>query len=85
MSLSKSIQKLLNKLTASYKGFMVGDTIKNINTKCLHYGSVGKVVKIESLPNNSGYLIHYKVENFGNTYKNGDVLVKTEDQLEKVL
>jgi len=84
MSLSRSIQKLLNKITASYKGLMVGDTVKNINRKCLHYGSTGKIVKIESLPNNSGYLIHYKVENSGNTYSNGDILTKTEDQLEKI-
>jgi len=81
MSLSRSIQKLLNKITASYKGFMVGDTVKNINTKCLHYGSTGKIVKIESLPNNSGYLIHYRVDNSGNNFKQGDILSKTEDQL----
>jgi hypothetical protein len=45
---------------------------------------MGTVVKVEALKNNSGYLIHYKVNNSGSTYKPGDILSKTEDQLEKV-
>ena len=48
----------------------------------MHYGSMGRVVRIENLPNNSGYLIHYEAENSGLNYKPGDVLAKTEDQLE---
>ncbi len=69
---------------SSYKGFSIGDTVKNVNNSCMHYGSMGTVVKVESLKNNSGYLIHYKVNNSGSTYKPGDILSKTEDQLEKV-
>jgi hypothetical protein len=82
MSLSQAIDKVFKMLKASYKGFKIGDTVKNTNRSCMHYGSIGKVTKIESLPNNSGFLIHYKVTNSGLNYKPGDVLTKTEDQLE---
>ena len=47
----------------------------------MHYGSMGEVVRIEELGNNSGYVIHYKVANNGPTFSPGDVLSKTEDQL----
>jgi hypothetical protein len=50
----------------------------------MHYGSVGVVTMIEALPENSGYLIHYTVENDGPSYGPGTVLKKTEDQLEKL-
>ncbi len=82
MSVEKALIKLLKFVKASYKGFKIGDLVKNTNSKCMHYGSMGRVVRIENLPNNSGYLIHYKAENSGLNYKPGDVLAKTEDQLE---
>jgi len=81
MSLKDSINKLVKLVSASYKGFKVGDIVVNTNTKCMHFGSIGEVVKIESLPSNAGYLIHYKVTNNGPTFKPGDTLAKTEDQL----
>lgn len=85
MSMRKAIDKVLKLTMASYKGLKVGDYVKNINEQCVHYKSYGKVVKIESLANASGFLIHYKVENSGATYKPGDILTKTEDQLEKAI
>lgn len=83
MSLEARIQKLLNVSTGSYKGFKVGDKVRNINKRCMHYGSIGRVTKIEAIPNNSGFLIYYSVENQGSTYRPGTILSKTEDQLEK--
>ena len=87
-TIQDTIKKFLNNKStaqkASYKGFTVGDKVKNTNNKCMHYGSIGNVVKIEELPNNSGFLIHYKVLNNGSTFKVGDVLAKTEDQLTKI-
>ena len=81
MSLRKALDKLLSVAAASYKGFKIGDIVVNTNTKCMHFGSMGEVIKVEALPSNSGYLIHYKVTNAGPTFKPGDVLTKTEDQL----
>lgn len=82
MSLKKAIDKVFKTLKASYKGFKVGSVVKNTNKSCMHYGSIGDVTDIKSLPNNSGFLVYYKVRNKGLNYKPGDVLTKTEDQLE---
>jgi len=81
MSLKQALNKLLKHTKSSYKGFKVGDIVVNTNTKCMHYGSMGEVLKIEELPNNSGYLVHYHVTNSGANFKPGDILTKTEDQL----
>ena len=81
MSMRKVLNKLIAMTKASYKGFKIGDMVVNTNKACMHYGSVGEVVKIENLPENSGYLIHYKVINNGGTFSQGDILKKTEDQL----
>jgi len=59
----------------------VGDNIQNNNPSCKHYESIGKVVSIQSLKNNSGKTITYKVENDGTTYCKGQLLTKTMDQL----
>jgi hypothetical protein len=60
-------------------GILVGDTVRNINPSCQHYRSVGKVVGVDLDGN-----ISYKVNNQGATYKPGDVLVKSAEQLLKV-
>lgn len=70
---------------SSYSGISAGDMVENTNTSCIHYGSKGKVLKVEALPNDTGYVIHYQVTNQGNTYSPGDILTKTEDQLGKLL
>ena len=63
--------------------FGIGDIIKNKNTACPHHGSIGIVQKIMQLgADNPGKVVKYRVVNSGPTYKPGDVLSKTIDQLE---
>tara|TARA_Y100000589_G_C27056129_1_gene589384 strand:+ start:572 stop:850 length:279 start_codon:yes stop_codon:yes gene_type:complete len=59
----------------------VGDSVLNDNKKCKHYKSEGKVLEIISLDGDMGKVIKYRVSNDGNTYKKGDILIKTMDQL----
>ena len=59
----------------------LGDIVKNKNKSCPHYGSMGVVSKILDLPDMIGKLVTYRVTNNGPTYKAGDVLTKTGDQL----
>jgi hypothetical protein len=80
----RALQIAMGMEVTSYKGINVGDRVKDINQQCMHFGSIGVVTEIEPLPNNSGYLIHYTVENDGPSYGPGTVLTKTEDQLEKI-
>ena len=60
-----------------------GAMVKNVNPSCDHYGSEGIVQSVEELPNKMGKVVKYKVTNDGATYKVGDVLTKTKDQLRK--
>lgn len=60
-----------------------GTMVKNVNPSCNHYGSEGIVESVETLPNQMGKVVKYRVTNDGPTYKKGDVLVKTKDQLMK--
>ena len=64
--------------------FGTGDIVKNKNPKCKHFGSMGIVDKIMDLPNMIGKVAVYTVTNNGDTYKTGDKLTKTVDQLEKI-
>ena len=64
--------------------FGVGDIVKNKNQSCPHHGSMGVVKKLMDLPNNMGTVVLYTVTNDGLTYKSGDVLTKTMDQLEPI-
>ena len=63
--------------------FGTGDIVTNKNKSCAHYGSKGIVQKIMDLPNGMGQVASYRVTNNGNTFKVGDMLTKTLDQLEK--
>lgn len=58
-----------------------GSMVRNINPSCDHYGSEGIVESVEQLPNRMGKVVKYKVTNDGPTYKKGDILTKTKDQL----
>jgi hypothetical protein len=58
-----------------------GSMVRNINPSCDHYGSEGVVESVEELPNRMGKVVKYKVTNDGPTYKKGDILTKTKDQL----
>lgn len=60
-----------------------GSMVKNVNPSCEHYGSEGIVQSVEDLPNKMGKVVKYKVTNEGPTYKVGDILTKTKDQLRK--
>ena len=64
--------------------FGVGDIVKNKNTSCPHHGSMGVVKKIMELPNDMGTVAIYTVMNSGSTYRPGDSLTKTVDQLEPI-
>ena len=70
--------------TESSTIFKVGDKIKNINAQCKHYGSEGIVKEIRDLPDDMGYAVVYECTNEGPTWKKGDMLGKTEIQLEKI-
>ena len=50
----------------------------------MHYGSMGIVQKIMDLPNDMGQVVKYSVTNSGDTYKAGDTLMKTMDQLSAI-
>ena len=63
--------------------FMVGQKVRNVNKNCNHYGSEGIVKEIKDLPNQMGKVISYEVINEGPTYKKGEVLTKTVDQLSR--
>jgi hypothetical protein len=58
-----------------------GDMVRNINEACMHYGSEGIVENIEELPDHMGQVVVYKTTNAGPTWKEGDKLKKTENQL----
>jgi hypothetical protein len=64
--------------------FKVGDKVKNVNAKCKHYGSEGIVKEIRDLPDDMGYAVVYECTNEGSNWKKGDMLGKTEVQLQKI-
>ena len=64
--------------------FKVGDKVKNVNAQCKHYGSEGIVKEIRDLPDDMGYAVVYECTNDGATWKKGDMLGKTEVQLQKI-
>jgi hypothetical protein len=59
----------------------VGADVVNVNTSCKHYGSEGEVLAISELPGDAGKTIVYRVTNSGTTFRPGDELEKTLDQL----
>jgi len=68
----------------AYSMFNVGDKVRNINAMCKHYGSEGTVKEIRQLPEDMGNGIVYECSNNGSTWKVGDMLGKTEIQLQKI-
>jgi len=71
-------EELLTKAACQIKA---GDRVRNTNTACMHYGSEGIVVEVEPMPDDADYVIAYTTENDGPTWKSGEVLRKTNDQL----
>ena len=70
-------------IKASHYTFGVGDIVKNKNTSCPHHGSMGVVKKLMKL-GDMGTVAVYTVMNSGSTYRPGDTLTKTIDQLEPI-
>jgi hypothetical protein len=62
-----------------------GDFVENINPSCQHFGSMGKVLTINDLPDEAGKTATYFVVNSGKTFDEGDILEKTLDQLAPLL
>ena len=83
------ITKLLKRLNISLNETFVshshepeiGDSVKNNNQGCIHYGSEGVIDYIDDLSDDRGKTITYTVTNNGKNYTNGDTLTKTMDQL----
>jgi len=77
--------KKLNLVEGHERGytFGVGDIVKNKNTSCPHHGSMGVVKKLMKL-GDMGTVAVYTVMNSGSTYRPGDTLTKTIDQLEPI-
>ena len=66
-----------------------GDRVTNCNKECEHFGSTGVVKRIIKLldPNSKneiGNEVEYECDCDGRTWKNGQLLKKTEIQLKKI-
>ena len=83
-SKSKDYSELYKKVRGEYGGpLKVGDKVKNINKECTHYGSEGVIKKFNKIPGDKGVTIAYECTNEGSSWKAGDVLDKTPEQLKK--
>jgi hypothetical protein len=78
-------EKQVVKSTKSYMEnqdrFAIGDSVEDINTSCVHYGSQGIVEDLENLPNDMGQVVVYKTTNMGPTWNKDQILKKTPSQL----
>jgi len=77
-------QEMMNGPMDHHCMFNVEDKVRNINAMCKHYGSEGTVKEIRQLPEDMGYGVVYECSNNGSTWKVGDMLGKTEVQLQKI-
>ena len=81
---AKDYSDLYNRVSGEYSGpLKVGDHVKNVNPKCTHYKSEGVVKKFNKIDDDKGVTVAYECTNAGKSWKEGDVLDKTPDQLEK--
>jgi len=58
-----------------------GMRVLNVNASCKHFNSEGIIKEIKDLPEDMGKIIAYEVVNDGPTFKKGDILTKTIDQI----
>jgi len=63
------------------KNMQEGMRVLNTNASCKHFGSEGIIKQIKDLDNDMGQVIAYEVTNNGANFKEGDILIKTIDQL----
>jgi hypothetical protein len=59
----------------------MGDAVENTNPGCKHKGSMGIVVDVQPLDHDAGKTITYYCTNSGPSWKKGQTLTKTMDQL----
>jgi len=71
--------------TSNYDEPQIGDSVVNTNPGCVHYKSEGVIEDINDLPHEMGSAISYRVTNNGDSYTQGDILIKTPDQLEPLI
>ena len=78
----KIVNAMINELQSHNIQPEIGQIVENTNPGCKHFGSIGKVLSLKNLDDDKGITVVYVVSNNnGDTYKNGDVLEKTLDQL----
>ena len=82
-SVDLDLDRDANDISAPYI-YKAGDVVKNINPTCKHFGSKGIVKRVTDIPNDIGTLVSYTTTNSGDTFKIGELLTKTIDQLEPV-
>jgi len=81
---SKDYSDLYRKVSGGYGGHLkIGDNVKNVNKDCTHYRSEGVVKGFSDIPGDKGITVAYSCTNSGKSWKEGEVLEKTPDQLEK--
>lgn len=81
------VNVILEKTRLNANELCSGDVVCNTNPECDHYKSKGVVIKVKPMEDNTGVvgnLVSYIVLNKGDTYNPGDVLDKTEIQLDKL-
>ena len=76
--MNESVNEGLQNSQGEQTDFKKGDLVKDINPDCPHHGSEGKVTKVGK------GTITFDVTNNGRTYKEGDELEKTVDQMVKL-
>jgi uncharacterized membrane protein (UPF0127 family) len=81
-TIRKYLRELLKEMFVSHTDEPdVGDHIVNNNPNCMHFGSEGIVLSVNSLDGDRGKTISYECTNDGEEWDPGDVLEKTMDQL----
>lgn len=78
---NKGLYEHRDNFTSHFDEPHIGEPVVNTNPGCVHYKSEGYIEDINDLPDDKGTTITYKVTNNGDTYKEGDTLTKTMDQL----
>ena len=79
MSVYKNL--VCNTYVSHKKEPKIGDKVKNNNSSCKHFKSVGTVVDIQNIENDTGKVVVYRVENNGKNYHKDQILRKTFDQV----
>ena len=80
-ALPEASKKQLGLKTKAACKLKAGDKVRNINQACMHYGSEGVVQMVEPIPDEVGYVVSYLTTNDGKSWKPGEIIRKTEDQL----